>query len=304
MGYDTFQDEKKVIEQAEVALEASEIEDFRPHFQQLVADYKDLTKTSRRLVRMADRSEEALRQANEDLKLARDAAEAARQETREFIAMISHELRTPLAVLKSEIELLSEGIRKPDEKSLNSLGEEVTHFSHLINDMFELSLSDISALNYLEEECDLGNTLAKTLEQLEPQFTEKNIEVTLSGYQPDQTPFEGDAQRLKQVFSNILKNSCHYTDPEGQLQVTINSDDEQYLIEFSDSKPGLDQTGVDKLFNRFYRGESSRNRATGGAGLGMAICQSITAHHGGAISAHTSPLGGLLIRLVFPRNRS
>lgn len=301
MGYDTFQDETKIIEQAEANLESVEAGDFRAHYQQLVSDYKDLTKTSRRLVRMSDRSEEALRQANEDLKIARDAAEAARQETREFIAMISHELRTPLAVLKSEIELLSEGIRQPDEKSLNSLSEEVTHFSHLINDMFELSLSDISSLNYHEEQCDLGEILAKTVEQFEPQFAEKNIQVTLHGYQEDQTPFTGDAQRLKQVFNNILKNSCHYTDPNGQLAVSLTSSKDSYQIDFADSKPGLDPAGIDKLFNRFYRGESSRNRATGGAGLGMAICQSITNHHGGTISAHTSDLGGLLIRLVFPR---
>ena len=300
MGFDTFEDETKVINQAQANLENAEIGDFKPHYQDLLTAYQDLTKISRRLVRMSDRSEEALRDANEELKIARDAAEAAKEETKEFIAMISHELRTPLAVLQSEVELISEGIRQPNEENLQSLQDEVSHFTRLINDMFELSLTDIHALNCVKEESDLLEILRISLQQFEPMFAEKSIQLNFNPNDIDQISANVDQQRIKQVFTNILKNSRNYTDAGGQIQVSVVKTASEAIISFADSAPGLDEKGLQKLFNRFFRGESSRNRATGGAGLGMAICKGIMEAHQGRIDADQSELGGVLIQLRFP----
>ncbi len=293
MGFDTFEDETKIIKIGEALLTHDDSVDFKAQYRALLDAYKALTKISQRLIRMSDRSEEALRRANE-------ALEIAKEETREFIAIISHELRTPLAVLQSEVELLNEGIRQPTAENLASLGEEVTHFSRLINDMFELSLTDINALNYIKEELNLMDLLQKIVAQFEPMLTEKNITLrVLSENQP--MLVWGDAQRIWQVFSNIIKNSCNYTDVGGRLLIESRVEKGRFVIEFADSAPGLSNQALDKIFNRFFRGESSRNRATGGAGLGMAICAGIMAEHQGEISAQHADLGGVMIRLIFPQ---
>mgnify|MGYP000544722994 CR=1 FL=1 len=301
MDYDTFQDELHVINTAESLLEAPSEVDFKSEYANLLQSYKDLTKISRRLIRMSDRSEEALREANSELRTARDIAEAAKAETREFIAMTSHELRTPLAVLKSEIELLSEGIRQPNKKNLHSLSDEVDHFSGLINDMFELSLTDINALSFKDHEIDIADLLEKSVAHFQPLFKEKAIEIQFEKTKHPIT-LNIDGQRVKQVFGNILKNSYHYTDTGGKLLVRILQLDNAVQLDFSDSAPGLNDEGLNKIFNRFFRAEGSRNRSTGGAGLGMAICKSIMENYNGSISAQHALQGGVSIQLQFPLN--
>ena len=300
MGFHTFQDEQKIIENADKLLESDEGIDFKAEYYELLKAYKALTKTSRRLVKMSDRSEAALLKANDELTLATEAAERARRETKEFIAMISHELKTPIAVLKSEVELLSEGIRQPNKKNLASLSEEVMQFNHLIRDMFELSLTDSNMLSYVFVECDLLELLEKTVKQIEPRFNDKDI--TLQFRTCDTSaPLFADPQRIKQVLNNIAKNSWQYTEQGGQVRIALEMDETHFHIHFMDSEPGLTDEALNKIFHRFYRGEGSRSRSTGGAGLGMAICQGIMdAHHGQIVASH-SILGGLHIRLSFPK---
>jgi len=302
MEFDTFQNETNIIKIGESLLVDHKDVDFKAQYQELLNAYKALTKTSRRLIRLSDRSEETLRQANEELKRAKEIAEAAKEETREFIAIISHELRTPLAILQNEVELLNEGIRQPTPENLHSLSEEITHFSRLINDMFDLSLTDVNALNYIKENLDLMDLLQKTVAQLQPMLAKKNITLKTM-YKEQSMPICGDAQRLRQVFSNVIKNSSNYTNRDGRLLINTDSTEHHYIIEFADSAPGLSDQALNKIFNRFFRGESSRNRSTGGAGLGMAICKGIMIEHQGEISAHHADLGGILIRLTFPQQK-
>ncbi len=168
--------------------------------------------------------------------------------------------------------------------------------------MFELSLTDINALNYLKENLDLMGLLQKTVTQLQPMLSKKDITLnTLYKKQP--MPIYGDAQRIRHVFSNVIKNSGNYTNKDGQLLISTDSTEHHYVIEFADSAPGLSDQALNKIFHRFFRGESSRNRSTGGAGLGMAICRGIMIEHQGEMSAHHSNLGGILIRLIFPQKK-
>ena len=111
-----------------------------------------------------------------------------------------------------------------------------------------------------------------------------------------------DANRLQQLFSNLLENAVRYTDPEVVIRIRAFPDQADVCIDFLDSGPGVSAEQLPRLFERFYRGESSRNRASGGAGLGLAICQSIALAHGGSLSAAHSPLGGLWLTLRLPRN--
>ena len=112
---------------------------------------------------------------------------------------------------------------------------------------------------------------------------------------------EADAKRLQQLFSNLLENAVRYTDPGGRVEIRASQEDDAVCVSIMDSAPGVDPQQLPRLFERFYRGEASRNRASGGAGLGLAICHSIALAHGGSLTADHSPLGGLWLNLRLPR---
>jgi two-component system sensor histidine kinase BaeS len=110
----------------------------------------------------------------------------------------------------------------------------------------------------------------------------------------------GDADRLRQMFRNLLENSARYTDPGGRVRVAVRRDADKVAIDFEDSAPGVPAAALPQLFERFYRVDESRSRANGGSGLGLAICRSIAAAHGGDIAAAPSPLGGLRVSVSLP----
>lgn len=111
---------------------------------------------------------------------------------------------------------------------------------------------------------------------------------------------DADPKRLQQLFANLLENTLRYTDAGGQLRIRACVEGDNLRVDFIDSGPGVDAEQLLRLFERFYRGEASRNRASGGAGLGLAICRSIALAHGGSLDADHSPLGGLWLTLRLP----
>jgi two-component system sensor histidine kinase BaeS len=110
----------------------------------------------------------------------------------------------------------------------------------------------------------------------------------------------GDAQRLSQLFRNLLRNTLAYTDRGGELRVTLSRHSGHAHLDFDDTAPGVKAAELPLLFERLYRVDSSRNRATGGAGLGLAIARNIVAAHGGRVTAAPSPLGGLRVHVALP----
>jgi two-component system sensor histidine kinase BaeS len=222
------------------------------------------------------------------------------QGRRQWVADISHELRTPLAVLRGEIEALQDRVRTFTPEAARSLHSEVMRLNRLVDDLFQLSMSDIGALTYRKENVDVLAILNREVELFRPEFTEKNISLTLNVSTEDEVYIFGDPERMQQLFDNLFSNSLKYTDPGGTLIITCQSAAGGTEILFQDSSPSVPAAYIDKLFERLYRVESSRNRASGGAGLGLAICRNIVEAHGGSISAEPSPLGGVLIRINLP----
>ena len=241
---------------------------------------------------------------NAELEAALSEIKLAKNELSKFTSMISHELRTPLTVLQCEVELMVDGIRKPTQENLDSLQEEVVHFTGLINDMFELVLSDARTLKYNKEYNFLDKLLNRSIELFEWKFKEHDIElvVDLSSLKHVETLI--DPHRIKQVFDNILNNCLKYTDPKGRLCIFSDQDDTYIWLHFQDTAPGVDEPALSQLFDRFYRVEESRNRLTGGAGLGLSICKTITEDHQGRILARPSPLGGVWISIGLLKNQS
>jgi two-component system sensor histidine kinase BaeS len=272
----------------------------------LVKPIQELTHATHQLaagsffVRVSPASNDELGQLARDFNALAVTLEQGELTRRQWVADISHELRTPLAILRGEIEALQDGIRQPTTEKINSLHSEVMHLVRLVDDLYQLSLSDVGALTYRKSELDLASVLKETVMTFRTDFISKNISLEWNIPENGGAYFFGDSERLHQLFSNLLDNSLKYTDSGGRLQVVLRVDNNKVTIDFNDSAPNVPEAEVDRLFERLYRVESSRNRSTGGAGLGLAICRNIVTAHNGSITAQASPMGGLWIRIELP----
>ncbi|GFE62770.1 ATP-binding protein [Geobacter sp. AOG2] len=222
------------------------------------------------------------------------------QTRRQWVADISHELRTPLAILRGELEAIQDRIRPATPDAIDSLHGEVMRLEHLVNDLYQLSLSDVGALTYRKVEMELETLLSSVFASYRPQFAARGIATTAAIPQDGKAVVFGDPERMHQLFANLFDNSLKYTDPGGTIAVRLARRADRVTIDVEDSAPGVPDSELDRLFERLYRVEASRNRAAGGAGLGLAICRNIVEAHAGTIDAHPSSLGGLWIRIELP----
>ena len=272
----------------------------------LVRPIKNLASATREVASGRYETRLPVRSSDELGSLARDFNEMAEtlekheKARRQWIADISHELRTPVAVLRGEIEALLDGIRPVTTGRIRSLHGETLRLTRLVEDLYQLALSDLGALTYRKEALDPFDLLPRVGETYGPSFQDKGLGFLLQIPPDNKTLVFGDRERLEQLFINLAENSLRFTDPGGQLRISGLWEGDRVVIEFQDSPPGVPEAELEHLFDRLYRLEGSRNRASGGAGLGLAICKTIVEAHSGTISAQSSPLGGLLIRISLP----
>lgn len=218
---------------------------------------------------------------------------------REFMADVSHELRTPLGVLHGELEAIEDGVRTLDQASLRSLQAEVATLNKLVSDLYDLSLADVGALTYRKVDLDLAELLRLSAGAFAERLAARGLRVELVLPDGPLTTF-ADERRLQQLFNNLLENSCRYTDPGGVVRLAARAEGGSLAVDVMDSAPGVGDEHLVRIFDRFFRVEGSRNRASGGAGLGLAICSRIVEAHDGRIEARPSPLGGLWVALELP----
>jgi two-component system sensor histidine kinase BaeS len=251
-------------------------------------------------IRVPSGSSDELGQLARDFNTLALTLERNEQARRQWVADISHELRTPLSVLRGEIEAMQDGVRQATPQAIGALHGEVMKLGRLVNDLYELSLSDLGALAYRRTDTDLALMLYQALDPYRQEFAARNVALE-AGTPPVQAfPVFADPDRLHQLFANLLENSLKYTDPGGRLEVRIERRERLATVHFQDSGPGVPESEMGKLFERLYRVEGSRSRATGGAGLGLAICRNIVEAHNGTIAAFPSPSGGLWVKVELP----
>jgi two-component system sensor histidine kinase BaeS len=219
---------------------------------------------------------------------------------RQWVADISHELRTPLAVLRGEVEALQDGVRIPSPDTIRSLHGEVMRLNRLVDDLYQLSMTDLGALTYRKEDLNPAEPITDALAIYRAEFDRKGISIEEDIPRLESATVFGDQERLCQLFKNILDNSLKYTDEGGMLAVRLDCRDGKAVVDIEDSAPGVSEKDFERLFERLYRVEASRNRAAGGAGLGLAICRNIVEAHSGTIDARPSKLGGVWIRVTLP----
>ncbi|AHG18998.1 histidine kinase [Chania multitudinisentens RB-25] len=243
-------------------------------------------------------SQDELGRLAQDFNLLATSLEKNEQTRRGFMADISHELRTPLAVLRGELEALQDGVRQPTLASISSLQAEVSTLTKLVDDLHQLSLSDLGALAYRKTSVDCVHLVQIAVAAFRERFHAKGLKIVT--HLPTQAKLFGDPDRLNQLFNNLLENSLRYTDAGGTLEIGVELLPGLVRVYWQDSKPGVNDEQLARIFERFYRTEGSRNRASGGAGLGLAISQNIVEAHGGTIHAQHSPFGGVRITVDFP----
>jgi signal transduction histidine kinase len=210
---------------------------------------------------------------------------------RDLIAWVSHDLQTPLASIRAIIEALADGVvDDPDtiQRYLQTALRDIGALSSLIDDLFQMAQLDAGGLQLDLAENSLSDLISDTLESYAELAKRENISLRGS-VQPGIDPVWMDAGRIGRVLNNLLGNAIQYTPSGGVVKVNAALFNEGALVEVIDTGEGITIEDQALIFQRFYRGEKSRNRLTGGAGLGLAIARGIVEAHGGEISVESIP---------------
>lgn len=218
---------------------------------------------------------------------------------RRFIGDASHELRTPLTSIRGYAELFRRGAAsRPDdlEKAMRRIEEEAARMGVLVDDL--LLLARLDQGRPLERNpVDLSRIAADAVDDARAVAPDRNIAYARNGA----VTVIGDEARLRQILANLLQNACTHTPADTPVEVRVADDGESAVIEVRDEGPGMDAEQAAHVFERFWRSDPSRTRASGGAGLGLAIVSAIADAHGGRAEVETAPGEGAVFRVRLPR---
>lgn len=254
-------------------------------------------------IRIKPATRDELGQLAENFNAMADTLETFEKIRRQWLTDISHELRTPIAILRCEIEAIEDGVREPTPPRLASLHAEILRLSRLMDDLHLLSLADSDTLYFNMQWVSPGKILQTCVDGYQVLLSQRHLEIDLDLGDIVNVRIKGDADRLGQVFANILENAGKYVQSPGAVKISAQSDDHGLTLYFQDSGPGVPKESLSRLFDRLYRVERSRSRDTGGSGLGLSICRQIIEHHGGRIWADACRMGGLSIGISLPLSR-
>jgi signal transduction histidine kinase len=222
------------------------------------------------------------------------------QERRLFIGAIVHDLRTPLFALRGYLDGLSTGLATTPEKRdryVSVAKEKADTLERLVADLF-----DYTRIEYLDQEparepVDLDDLARGLTETAAPAAGAKNLSVTYSG---EEAIVAGDKHQLSRVLENLIGNAIRYTPTGGSIDVAVRAMGNRVSFTVADSGPGIPAADLPHLFQPLFRGEASRNRKTGGVGLGLTIARKIMLAHGGELSASNRKEGGALFTGTLP----
>jgi signal transduction histidine kinase len=227
-------------------------------------------------------------------------AETLQQEEglrKESVADLAHELRTPVMGILARVEAAQDGVLEDDAANLSAMHDEALRLSRLLDDLSALAEAERPGLLLDAEPVDLAAIARAQTAAFAGAFAEKGIAL-----EADLRPAEvnGEPKRLEQVVVNLLSNALRYTDTGGRVLVTVRPDDGAALLEVSDTGIGIAEEDLPRVFTRFWRGEKSRSRDTGGAGIGLSIVKELVQAHGGAVEVESTPGQGSLFRVTLP----
>jgi len=221
---------------------------------------------------------------------------------RDLVAWASHDLQTPLTAICMQIEALADGlVDDPDtiQRYLRTTQRQINELSILIDDLFQVAQLDAGGLTLHPAACSLSDLVLETLESFSALAGERGVTLTGS-VAPGIDPAILDAPRIGRVLNNLIGNALRHTPDGGSVTVSAHRKGGHIHIEVVDTGEGIDPDDLPHVFERFYRGEKSRNRGTGGSGLGLAISRGIVQAHGGEIWVESQPRSGATFRISLP----
>jgi signal transduction histidine kinase len=223
----------------------------------------------------------------------------AKQLQQNLIADVAHELRTPVASIQAYLEAIQDGLLEPTRENLNSIYEDIGLLSRLISDLQLLSQADSNELNLVRQPENIADIIGQVTESMQQQAKAKGI--SLSVDPPSMLPsVEIDALRISQVIRNLLDNAILHTPHGGEVKVTAKEYDGYIGVEVSDTGEGIPEEELPNIFERFYRVDKSRTRATGGRGLGLTIAKRLVEAHDGEIEVRSELGKGTRFSFTIP----
>jgi two-component system, OmpR family, sensor kinase len=228
-----------------------------------------------------------------------ESARGSEDRMRRFITDASHELRTPLTTIRGFAELYRQGAARDVAMLLSRIESEASRMGLLVDDLLLLARLDVQ--RPLEQNrldlLALASDAVHDAQAIDPQRT-ISMEI-LDG--PGTPEVVGDEPRIRQVLSNLVVNALQHTPTSADVIVRVGTDGDDAVVEVADKGPGMSQEDASRVFERFYRTDSSRARASGGTGLGLSIADSLVHAHGGLVTVTTAPGDGCCFRVTLPR---
>ena len=227
-------------------------------------------------------------------------AELARSDElrRNLVSDLAHELRTPVTNIRGYIEGMADGLIEVGGETLDSMQDEVLLLTRLIEDLQDLALAESGRMQLRLETCNLGLLARQAAAAVGQRAQAKQIALRVDA--PAELPVLADPQRITQVMRNLLVNAVEYTPTGGWVSVKVWDDALEAHVEVSDSGPGIPAEDLPRIFERFYRVDKSRSRATGGVGLGLTIAHRLVQAHGGEIDVRSDPGSGAQFSVRLP----
>jgi two-component system, OmpR family, sensor kinase len=228
-----------------------------------------------------------------------EKARGSEDRMRRFITDASHELRTPLTTIRGFAELYRQGAARDVAMLLSRIESEASRMGLLVDDLLLLARLDVQRpLEYLRVDLlALASDAVHDAQAVDPKRT-----ITMEILDGPGTPeVLGDEPRLRQVLSNLVVNALQHTPSSADVVIRVGTAGDDAVLEVTDRGPGMSQEDASRVFERFYRTDSSRARASGGTGLGLSIVNSLVHAHGGVVTVTTAPGEGCCFRVTLPR---
>lgn len=246
----------------------------------------------------------AFRAMGDALRSSLEQQEAVEQERRFFIAAIVHDLRTPLFSLRGYLDGIAAGVAETPAMAAKYLAicrAKAATLDRLVSDLLAFARTEYLDQPLPCETVEIGALLRTAVEGVQPQADTKAIALITDG--PDEPcTVQGDAHLITRAVENLLDNALRYTPAGGTVRVRWGRDERCIRFAVTDSGPGIPPEDLPHLFTPLFRGETSRNRRTGGVGLGLTIARRILVTHGGALTAANDPAGGATFTGIVPRS--
>lgn len=220
---------------------------------------------------------------------------------KQFTGDLAHELRTPLATLRSQIEAFQDRVWEPTPQRLAQCHEELMRLVRFVNEMEKLLAAENPQMKLEKVDLEAGAVLTALWEMFQPLCKQKGVDLILQ--EPLQEEwFQADKDRLVQILTNVLNNALKYT-PEGKsVTLSVLSEQDDYVgFMIEDEGPGISEDDIPHIFERFYRGDKSRDRKTGGVGIGLSIVKALMDAHNGVIKVKSKLSKGTSMILWFPK---